>query len=300
MPEHGSAFVPRADILSYEEMTRLAGIFVSLGVKKIRVTGGEPLVRKDLAELVGMLAALDGAPQLALTTNGVALAEQAAGLHAAGLRRLNVHLDTLDAARLEQIARRDELGRVLEGLEEARRLGFGPIKINAVAIKGLTEPDIVPLAHFGREHGYEVRFIEFMPLDAQGIWDLARVLTADEIVRAIEAGVGPLEAEPDADPRAPALAYRYRDGGGRVGLIASVSRPFCQRCGRLRLTADGALRYCLFALEETDLKGPLRAGASELEIAALIGSTVARKWAGHEIQTAHFVAPPRPMNAIGG
>jgi cyclic pyranopterin phosphate synthase len=181
-----------------------------------------------------------------------------------------------------------------------KRLGFGPIKINAVAVKDLVEPDLVPLARFGRENGFEIRFIEFMPLDAQGIWDRSRVLTAGEIIETLSREVAPLIEIPDRDPRAPATEYRYSDGGGAIGFIASVSRPFCQNCNRIRLTADGNLRYCLFALEETDVKGLLRGGASDDEIAALIRATVQAKWEGHEINSARFVPPPRPMYAIGG
>jgi cyclic pyranopterin phosphate synthase len=300
MSEAGVPFTPHAEILRYEEIERFVRIAVSLGVTKVRITGGEPLVRRDLPALVAMLRKIDGLREIALTTNAVLLAEQAEALYAAGLRRLNVHLDTLDRERFRQIARRDDLDRVLAGLMRARELGFSPIKLNAVAVKGLTEPDIAPLARFGREHGFEVRFIELMPLDAQHLWDRTKVLTMDEILAVVEGEAGPLEAVPDADPRAPALQYRYLDGGGSIGFIASVSRPFCLNCNRIRLTSDGKLRYCLFAIEETDVKGLLRNGASDAEIAATIAETVRRKWRGHEISSANFVAPPRPMYAIGG
>ena len=185
-------------------------------------------------------------------------------------------------------------------LDACRRLGFNPIKLNAVAVKNLVEPDIVPLARFGRDHGIEVRFIEFMPLDAQGIWDRGKVLTADEILATLSREVAPLIEIPAADPRAPATEYSYADGRGKVGFIASVSRPFCLNCNRLRLTADGHLRYCLFAIEETDVKALLRGGASDDEIAETVRATVRAKWEGHEINTARFVAPPRPMYSIGG
>jgi cyclic pyranopterin phosphate synthase len=300
MPETGVRFVERAEILSYEEIERFVRIAAPLGIAKLRLTGGEPLVRKGLPALVRKLAAIPGIRDIALTTNGVLLAEQARALYEAGLRRLNVHLDTLDRERFRQIARRDELGRVLEGIHAARRLGFSPIKINAVAVRGLVEPDIVPLARFGREHGLEVRYIEFMPLDAQGLWDRDKVLLADDVLGILAREIGPLEAIPDADPRAPALEYRYLDGGGRIGFIASVSRPFCLNCNRIRLTADGHLRYCLFALEETNIKRLLRGGASDEEIASAIGETVRGKWLGHEINQTKFVPPPRPMYAIGG
>jgi cyclic pyranopterin phosphate synthase len=270
MPEEGVKFVPRDEILSFEEIERFARIAVGLGIDKVRVTGGEPL-----AELAGPL-------------------------YEAGLRRLNVHLDTLDRQRFRQISRRDELDKVLEGIAVAKRLGFGPIKLNAVAVKNLVEPDLVPLARFGRENGFEVRFIEFMPLDAQHLWERGKVLSAGDIVATLSREIAPLIPIPDADPRAPALEYQFADGIGRVGFIASVSRPFCMNCNRLRLTADGKVRYCLFAIEEDDVKGMLRGGAPDEEIAALIRRNVAGKWEGHEINTSRFVAPPRPMYAIGG
>ena len=300
MPEAGVHFIPRQEILSFEEIERFVRVAVGLGVDKLRVTGGEPLVRRDLPVLIARLAAIPGIRDLALTTNGVALAEMAQPLFDAGLRRLNVHLDTLDRERFRQITRRDDLDRVLEGIAVARRLGFGPIKLNAVAVKNLLEPDIVPLARFARENGCEVRFIEFMPLDAQDLWDRGRVLLAGDIIEVLSREIAPLVPIPDADPRAPALEYRFADGIGRVGFIASVSRPFCLNCNSLRLTADGKLRYCLFAIEEDDVKGLLRGGASDDEIARLIRRNVAGKWAGHEINTARFVPPPRPMYAIGG
>jgi len=300
MPERDVQFVPREEILSFEEIERFARIAASLGIRKIRITGGEPLVRRDLPVLVERLAAIPGIEDLALTTNGLLLAEQAEALRRAGLRRLNVHLDTLDRERFRRITRRDEIARVLAGLEAARRAGFRDIKINAVAVKGLTEPDVVPLAHFGRGNGYQIRYIEFMPLDAQGLWERSRVLLMQDILDILAEEFGPLEAVPDADPRAPALEYRFRDGRGSVGFIASVSRPFCLNCNRIRLTADGHLRYCLFALEETDVKSLLRGSATDDKIRAVIRRTVAAKWLGHEIQQANFTPPPRPMYAIGG
>ncbi len=300
MPEDNVNYVARQEILSFEEMERFVRVAISLGVNKVRITGGEPLVRKDLPVLIRKLAALEGIKDLALTTNGVLLARHAEALYDAGLRRLNVHLDTLDRERFLRITRRDDLPKVLEGLEAARRIGFGPIKINAVAVKNLVEPDIVPLVRFGRERGYEVRFIEFMPLDAQGLWSRKDVLSADEIIAALSREIGPLIEIPDRDPRAPATEYKFADGIGRVGLVASVTRPFCLNCNRIRLTSDGKLRYCLFAIEETDVKGLLRSGAPDEEIAATIRETVRKKWIGHEINSSKFVAPPRPMYAIGG
>ncbi|HUA19786.1 MAG TPA: GTP 3',8-cyclase MoaA [Bryobacteraceae bacterium] len=300
MPEDNVNYVPREEILSFEEIERVVRVAASLGVTKVRITGGEPLIRKDLPVLIRKLSAIPGIQDLALTTNGVLLARQAQALYEAGLRRLNVHLDTLDRERFQRITRRDDLDKVLDGLETARRLGFGPIKINAVAVKNLIEPDVAPLARFGREHGYEIRFIEFMPLDSQGLWSRGNVLSAGEIIETLSREISPLVEIPDRDPRAPATEYRYADGGGRVGFIASVTRPFCLNCNRIRLTSDGKLRYCLFAIEETDVRGLLRQGAPDEEIAATIRETVRQKWIGHEINTAKFVAPPRPMYAIGG
>jgi len=300
MPEHEVEFVPRREILSFEEIERFARLTARLGIRKLRITGGEPLLRRDLGVLVRKLAAIESIEDLALTTNGILLAEQAEELYEAGLRRINIHLDTLDRERFIQIARRDEIDRVLEGIHACRRLGYDPIKINAVAVKELLEPDIVPLARFGRENGVEIRYIEFMPLDAQGLWDPGRVLLAEEILEVLSREICPLIEAPDGDRRAPASEYRFADGVGRIGLVASVSRPFCLNCNRIRLTADGKLRYCLFAIEETDVKGLLRGGASDEEIREVIRSTVHAKWLGHEINTGGFVPPPRPMYSIGG
>ncbi|HTX38808.1 MAG TPA: GTP 3',8-cyclase MoaA [Bryobacteraceae bacterium] len=300
MPEHDVHFVNRSQILDFEEIERFTRIAVSLGVTKLRVTGGEPLLRRDLPVLIGRLAAIPGVRDLALTTNGVLLPELARPLYEAGLRRINVHLDTLDRERFREITRRDDLERVLEGLALCRSLGFRAIKLNAVAMKDLVEPDIVPLARFARENGFEVRYIEFMPLDAQNLWDRRKVLLAGDIIETLSREIAPLIPVPDPDPRAPATEYAYADGGGRVGFIASVSRPFCGNCNRLRLTADGKLRYCLFAIEEDDVKCLMRSGAPDEAIAALIRRNVAGKWEGHEINSAKFVAPPRPMYSIGG
>ena len=304
MPEEATDFVPRAGILSFEEIEQVVRVAASLGVRKLRVTGGEPLLRRDLPVLIRKLAAIPGIEDLALTTNGVLLEPIAATLADAGLKRLNVHLDTLDRARFEQITRRDELPRVLAGIDAAQRAGL-PVKINAVAVKNLVEPDIVPLARYGRERGIEIRYIEFMPLDSQGLWLRDKVLRADDILAQLAAEIGPLDPIPDADPRAPALEYRFRDGIGTVGFIASVSRPFCLNCNRIRLTADGHLRYCLFAIDEMDVKGALRdatlhAGERETKLAELIRANVRAKWIGHEINTEQFVPPPRPMYSIGG
>jgi GTP 3',8-cyclase len=296
MPEEGGEYAPISRQLSFREVVRAASTGVRLGIQKIRLTGGEPLLRPRLADLVASLAALRLA-DLALTTNGVLLASQAKMLRDAGLRRLNIHLDTLDPRRFFEITRRNDLHRVLAGIEAALSLGFA-IKLNAVAIRDLTEADIIPMTRFARERGMEIRFIEFMPLDAQGLWDEHLVLTAAEMRERLEAEFGALEPIPDPDPRAPAVEYRFADGT-RVGFIASVSQPFCQNCNRLRLTSDGKLRYCLFALEETDIRPALQ-DDSDKELERLFHQTVWDKWVGHTIGTATFEAPQRPMYSIGG
>jgi GTP 3',8-cyclase len=300
MPEEGVKFQPREEILTFEEIERFVRVAVSLGVRKLRITGGEPLLRKDLAKLIHRLGAVEGIQDMALTTNGVLLADQAQELYDAGLRRLNVHLDTLDRERFRQITRRDDFGKVMNGIETALRIGYPVIKINAVAVKNLVEGDIVPLARFGREHGIEIRYIEFMPLDAQGIWDHDKVLLTDDMIAMLTREIGPLREIPDRDPRAPATEYEFADGQGRIGFIASVSKPFCLNCNRIRLTADGKFRYCLFAIEETDMRGLLRNGGPDQAIADAIRGSVKDKWIGHQINTAKFVPPPRPMYSIGG
>ena len=300
MPETGAEFAPASSLLTFPQILRFVAAALPLGFRKIRLTGGEPLLRPRLPELIADLARHDAIEDLALTTNAVLLGKHARPLFEAGLRRLNIHLDTLDRERFRAITRRDDLGRVLDGIEAALAAGFRSIKINAVAIKGLTEPDLIPLVRFARERHIEVRFIEFMPLDAQHLWSLDSVLTADDMIATLSQEFGALHPIGDADPRAPATAYRF-DNGDHVGFIASVSRPFCMNCNRLRLTADGKLRYCLFANEETDVKylleeSPVTADA----IQSAIRDTVWRKWAGHEIGRSSFVPPERPMYSIGG
>lgn len=304
MPEENPAYAPKSDILSYEEILRFAAVAASLGVDKVRLTGGEPLVRRDLPVLIAGLRAIDGIRDIALTTNGLLLGEQAQALRDAGLGRLNIHLDTLDRERFRTITRRDELPRVLAGIDAAEKAGFAPIKLNAVAVRGLIEEDIGPLLRYGRERGFEVRFIEFMPLDADGRWQRDRVLPAAEILEAARREIGPAEEVPGGDARDPAVAYRFTDGRGGFGVIASVTRPFCHACNRIRLTADGKLRNCLFALSELDISSILRGGADpgavDMEIAATIRRSVGAKWEGHEINQARFEQPQRPMYAIGG
>ncbi len=297
MPEDVT-FLPRSELLTFEEITRFVEVAAGLGVNKVRLTGGEPLMRKDLHKLVRMLTYIPGITDIGLTTNGILLADHAAELFAAGLRRLNVSLDTLDAGRFRELARRDGLERVLAGLDAAKRAGFAPIKVNAVAIRGFAEHDVVPLARYCRENGFEMRFIEYMPIGAEA-WEREKVFFAHEILELIGREVCEL-VPANSDPTAPAAEYDYRDGKGAVGVIASVSRPFCRSCNRLRLTADGKLRNCLFALDETDAKALLRSDSQSEALAELIRQSVWAKWEGHEINTAKFVKPDRTMHAIGG
>ena len=298
MPEE-VVFMDRAELLSFEEIARFVRVGVTLGIDKIRLTGGEPLMRRELPRLVRMLDGIGGLRDLGLTTNGILLTGQARDLYEAGLRRINISLDTLNPDRFRQLARRQGLEQVLEGIETARQVGFQPIKINAVSMRGITENEVVPLARFARERGLEMRFIEYMPIGAEA-WERAKVYFAREILERIEHEVGPLVPAPDYDPRAPAMDFEYTDGRGRVGIIASISRPFCTSCNRVRLTADGKLRNCLFALDEVDVKHYLRAEPDDGRLAELIRQNVRDKWEGHEINTARFIKPLRTMHAIGG
>lgn len=294
-----AVFRPREELLAYEEIARVAAVAAGLGVHTIRLTGGEPLLRRDLAALVALLVAVPGIDEVALTTNGLLLAEQAEALAAAGLRRLNVSLDSLREDVFERIARRRGLDRVLAGLAAARRAGFAEIRINAVSIRGLTEDEIVPLARFCRREGFHLRFIEFMPLDADEAWDRSQVLSGADVRAILEQEIGPLVAETAGDPGQPAVDYRWADGG-RVGFINPVTRPFCDRCDRLRLTADGQFRNCLFSTTEWDVKRLLRGGGTDAEIAALLRECVAAKKAAHGIDTPAFARPARAMYQIGG
>jgi GTP 3',8-cyclase len=296
MPESVASFQQISNLLTFPQILRVVETAVRLGFRKIRLTGGEPLLRPRLTDLLASFRNMRGMEDLALTTNAVLLEQYARPLFEAGLRRLNIHLDTLDRDRFRQLTRRDELPRVLRGIDAALSAGFVSIKLNAVALKGVTESDLIPLVRYARERGMEARFIEFMPLDAQEIWSLNRVLTADEMIARLSEEFGPLTPVPDADPRAPATEYQFSNGD-RVGFIASVSRPFCMNCNRLRLTAEGKLRYCLFAREETDIK-PFIDDPRAIESA--IRSTISKKWAGHEINQPTFIPPDRPMYSIGG
>jgi cyclic pyranopterin phosphate synthase len=299
MPEE-VRFQPRSALLSFEEIERVTRVAVPLGIDKVRLTGGEPLVRRDLPTLIKKLVAIPGLEDIGLTTNGILLAPVAQSLRDAGLKRINISIDTLDPVRFERLTRRPGVEQVVEGILAAKKAGFDPVKINAVAIRGETENDVVPLAHFAREHGLELRFIEYMPLDAGHLWEREKVLFAADILDLLTCEFGPLTPVADPDPRAPALDYTYADGGGVVGMIASVSRPFCMSCNRLRLTSDGKLRNCLFSLEESDVRALLRGGGSDEAIAQTIRDCVASKWEGHEINTARFIQPERLMHSIGG
>jgi cyclic pyranopterin phosphate synthase len=299
MPAEGMPWLPKDDLLTYEEITRFARLCLSLGVTGIRLTGGEPTVRADLPLLVRMLNDLQPGLDLSMTTNGLKLTAMADDLRAAGLRRVNVSLDTLDRQRFHQIARRDRIADVFAGLEAARRVGFAPIKVNAVLMRGFNEDEAVPLAAWGREQGYEVRFIEWMPLDFQHSWSREKLVPAAEILDRIGAEF-PLEPARNDDPSAPATLHRYRDGRGQVGVIASVTRPFCGHCDRIRLTADGQIRTCLFSLKEYDFRKAMRAGAGDEDIAAMLRAAVMRKEPGHLINSPFYRQPERGMSAIGG
>jgi cyclic pyranopterin phosphate synthase len=293
-------FKDREELLTYEEITRIAAVATGRGIRTVRLTGGEPLLRRDLATLVRKLVAVPGIAEVALTTNGLLLAEQADALARAGLARLNVSLDSLREDVFEKIARRTGLQRVLAGLAAARAAGFRDVRINAVSIRGLTEDEIVPLAEFCRREGFHLRFIEFMPLDAEAGWSKQQVLTGREVRSILEHRVGPLLPEAGGDAGQPAIDYRWADGGGRVGFIDPVSQPFCDRCDRLRLTADGQFRNCLFSTTEWDARGVLRSGGSDEELAALLEACVAAKRAAHGIDTPAFQRPARAMYQIGG
>jgi cyclic pyranopterin phosphate synthase len=298
MPEE-VVFMDKRELLSFEEMARFVRAVVPLGIDKIRLTGGEPLMRRNLPELVRLIAAIPGIKDIGVTTNGILLADHAQALFDAGLRRINISLDTLDTDRFRQLARRDGLEKVIAGIMAAKKAGFHPVKLNAVSIRGITEHEVVPLAKFARQHGLELRFIEYMPIGANE-WERGKVYFAHEIMEQIERDICPLVPADDYDPRAPAMDFVYTDGGGRIGIIASISRPFCMSCNRIRLTSDGKLRNCLFALNEVDVKGLLRDGAPDEAIQEVIRRNVHEKWEGHEINTARFVKPQRTMHTIGG
>jgi cyclic pyranopterin phosphate synthase len=299
MPADGLPWLERAEILSFEEIERLVRLAVGIGIRDVRLTGGEPLVRRDFPLLVSMLAGVDGLEDLSLTTNGYLLERDAGALAAAGIRRVNVSLDTLQRDRFFQLTRRDALPQVLRGLDAiAGHPELRPIKVNAVAMRGFTEDEAVRFAEFARSTAFQVRFIEFMPLDADHAWSPDAVLAGDEL-RALIDAVHPLEELP-REPSATARVFRFRDGAGEIGFINPVSEPFCADCNRIRLTADGKLRTCLFSLHETDLREPLRAGASDEELVETIRAAVWRKELKHHIGERGFRQPARTMSAIGG
>lgn len=297
MPHEEMQWLPREEILTFEEIERVAGIFVSsFGLSSVRLTGGEPTSRARVTDLVARLARLP--LELSMTTNGAMLERLARGLHDAGLARVTVSLDSLRRERFATITGRDVLDQVLRGVDAALDAGLCPVKVNSVLVRGFNDDEIVELARFGRDKGVEVRFIEFMPLDGAGEWSSGRVVPADEVVERI-AAVFSVEEAPGRGS-APAQRYSYADGAGSFGVIASVTRPFCGDCDRVRLTAEGQLRSCLFSVREADLRSLLRNGASDGEIASAVEAEVASKWAGHAIGRVEFVRPARSMSQIGG
>jgi cyclic pyranopterin phosphate synthase len=299
MPAEGLPWLERDGILRFEEIARLVALLASMGVHDVRLTGGEPLVRRDFPRLVRQLSQIKDVHDLSITTNGYLLERDAAALVAAGANRFNVSIDSLQRDRFFAMTRRDALPQVLRGLETLAAFPQAhPIKVNAVAMRGFTEAELPAFASFAREHPYEVRFIEFMPLDGDHAWRPDSVLTGEEIRAAIDA-THPLEPEP-RDPHATARVYRFADGRGKIGFINPVSEPFCGDCNRIRLTADGRLRTCLFSLNETDLRGPLRAGASDDELEQIVRDAVWRKELKHHVNEPGFVQPARTMSAIGG
>jgi cyclic pyranopterin phosphate synthase len=299
MPAEGLEWLPQTEVLSFEEIQRLVRLLAAMGVDEVRLTGGEPLVRRDVPVLVEQLARIDGVRDLSLTTNGVLLDRLAAPLVAAGLRRINVSLDSLSHVRFAEITRRDALDRVLAGLAEAERYPeLRPIKVNCVAVRGFTEAEVPALAELARRKPYVVRFIEFMPLDADEAWREDDVLTGGEI-RALIEERWPLVEIP-AKTSSTARRFRFADGAGEIGFVNPVSEPFCSACDRIRLTADGKLRTCLFSRREWDLKAPLRSGASDVELERLLRSAVAHKELKHRINEPGFVRASRSMSQIGG
>jgi len=301
MPAEGLDWLPKPDQLTDDELVRLIRIGVErLGITEIRFTGGEPLLRRGLAGIVAHAAALRPRPQISLTTNGIGLDRLAEPLHAAGLDRVNVSLDTLRPDTFRALARRDRLADVLAGLAAAAATGLAPVKVNAVLMHGINDDEVVPLARFCLERGYQLRFIEQMPLDAQHGWRREGMVTADEILADLSAAFSLTPDEPDARGSAPAETFLVNGGPARIGVIGSVTRPFCGACDRVRLTADGQVRNCLFATTESDLRGPMRDGAGDAELAELWHRAVASKLPGHGINDPGFLQPARPMSAIGG
>jgi GTP 3',8-cyclase len=299
MPADGLPWLEREEILSFEEIERVVRLMAGMGITDVRLTGGEPLVRRDFPKLVGMLAQVEGIEDLSLTTNGYLLERDADALVAAGIQRVNVSIDSLQRDRFFHITRRDSLPQVLRGLSAlARHPGVHPVKVNAVAMRGFTEEEAIPFAEFARSTAFQVRFIEFMPLDADRAWTPDSVLSGEEL-RAIIHAVHPLEELP-REPSATARVFRFTDGHGEIGFVNPVSEPFCADCNRVRLTAEGKLRTCLFSMHETDLREPLRDGASDEELERIVRDAVWRKELKHHVGEPGFRQPPRTMSAIGG
>jgi cyclic pyranopterin phosphate synthase len=299
MPAEGLPWLDRAEVLRFEEIERLVGLLVEMGIKDVRLTGGEPLVRRDFPVLAAALRKTPGLRELSVTTNGFLLERDAEALVRAGIDRFNVSVDSLQSDRFYKLTRRDALDRVLRGLEHLASFPEAhPIKVNAVAMRGFTEDEVLPFARFAREHPYEIRFIEFMPLDADHAWTPDLVLSGEEVRAAIHEHF-PLEPEP-RKAHSTARTYRFVDGKGRIGFINPVSEPFCGDCNRIRMTADGKLRTCLFSMGETDLRAPLRAGATDDELETILRDAVWRKELKHKVNDPGFVQPARSMSAIGG
>ncbi|WP_242910284.1 GTP 3',8-cyclase MoaA [Actinomadura terrae] len=301
MPPEGLDWLPKPELLTDEEVLRLVRLGVTeLGITEVRYTGGEPLLRRGLPEIVRRTAALAPRPQVSLTTNGIGLDRLAAPLADAGLDRVNVSLDTLDPATFKRLAHRDRLGDVLAGLAAARAAGLAPVKINAVLMRGINDHEAVPLLRFCLEHGYRLRFIEQMPLDAQHGWTRENMVTAEEILDRLSAAFDLVPGDADERGSAPAESFLVDGGPAEVGVIGSVTRPFCGACDRVRLTADGQVRNCLFATEESNLRDALRGGATDADLVARWRAAVRAKRAGHGIDDPTFLQPSRPMSAIGG
>jgi len=305
MPSDAVRFLPRDQVLSFEEIERFSRVAAQLGVDRLRLTGGEPLVRAELPSLVERLTALPGINEVTLTTNGILLADQAAALRDAGLRRINISLDSVREEVFRKVARREGLDRVLEGIAAAQRVGFDKIRLNAIAMRGLTEDEAPSLVRFACERGLELRFIEYMPLDAEGNWRRDAVLSGEELRDIIQREHGPLRPAPRDDASQPAVDYDFVDrpfdaGGGRIGFINPVSEPFCGDCNRLRLTAEGQIRNCLFSTAEWDARALMRGEGTDAELAQLVRDCVAAKKPGHGIDNPDFLRPERAMYQIGG
>ena len=296
MPEEGLEWTPREDLLTFEEIERLATLLVDrFGIESIRITGGEPTVRANLSKLIAKLAKLE--VDLSLTTNGASLPLIAKDLYNAGLDRINISLDTLDRQRFKSLTRRDNLQQVLQGIEIAKAVGFDPVKINMVVMKGVNDDEVLDFVSFGRKNGVVVRFIEFMPLDADEIWEKSKVMSQEEILTLISPHY---DLEPISRGSSPAARWKFTDGSGEIGIIATVSEAFCDACDRIRLTADGKFRNCLFAIEEFDVRALLRENDGDEKIIELFSRAVKQKWAGHQIGKSVFIRPSKSMSQIGG